>query len=216
MEEMIPALLKGGFYHAGQVCVSVQKIYAHKLVVEELANKLSRMAEQLVVGDPLDKKTEVGPLIETSEVDRVQEWVNQALEEGARLICGGNRISDTCFEPTILLDPPETSKVSRNEIFGPVVCIYSYTDRLKAIELANSLPFCFQAAVFSKNLDIALDTASRLKATSVMINDHTAFRVDWMPFGGLEESGIGVGGIPYTMHEMSREKLTVIKSSLLP
>ena len=216
MKEMLPALLKGGFYHAGQVCVSVQKIYAHKMIVEELAKKLSGMAEQLVVGDPLDKKTEVGPLIETSEVDRVEEWVNQAVSEGAGLICGGKRISDTCFEPTILMNPPETSMVSRNEIFGPVVCIYSYTDRLKAIELANSLPFCFQAAVFSKNIDIAMDSASRLKATSVMINDHTAFRVDWMPFGGLEESGIGVGGIPYTMREMSREKLTVIKSSLLP
>jgi len=216
MEEMLPALLKGGFYHAGQVCVSVQKIYIHKNIAGEVAGKLGEMAKKLIVGDPLDQKTEVGPLIEPEEVDRIEEWVNEAISEGAELVCGGKRISNTCYEPTVLLNPPESSTISKNEVFGPVICIYSYSDREKAIELANSLPFCFQAAVFSKNIDIALDTANRLKATAVMINDHTAFRVDWMPFGGSEESGIGVGGIPYTMREMSREKLTVIKSSLLP
>jgi len=105
--------------------------------------------------------------------------------------------------------------ISKSEIFGPVVCIYSYNDRLEAIKKANSLAFAFQASVFTKNLDRALDTMKRLNATAVMINDHTAFRVDWMPFGGRDSSGIGMGGIGYSMEEMTREKMFVIKSSAL-
>ena len=96
-----------------------------------------------------------------------------------------------------------------------MVCVYPYEDREKAIEIANSLDVHFQAAVFTKNLDIALDTVKKLNATAVMVNDHTAFRVDWMPFGGRDSSGIGMGGIQYSMHEMTREKLMVIKSNLL-
>lgn len=216
LDEMIPALAKGGFYHAGQVCVSVQKIYVHHEIIQEVAKELVETARGLSVGDPLDPSTDVGPLIEPGEVDRVEKWVREAVAEGAELLCGGKRISETLYEPTILLNPSESSKVSKHEVFGPVICLYSYTERDDAINRANALSYCFQSAVFSKNLDIALDTANKLDSMAVMINDHTAFRVDWMPFGGSGESGIGVGGIPYTMREMSREKLTVIKSPLLP
>lgn len=214
-KEMLPSLLKGGFYHAGQVCVSVQRVYAHKSICDDLANQLAEMATKLVVGNQMDEKTEVGPLILPREVDRVEEWVNEAIEAGAKLLCGGKRISDTCYEPTILLNPPNDVKVSTQEIFGPVVCVYSYSDRDEAIKLANSLDVHFQASVFTKNLDAALYSVKKLNATAVMVNDHTAFRVDWMPFGGRDASGIGMGGIQYSMHEMTREKLMVIKSSVL-
>lgn len=213
--EMLPALLKGGFYHAGQVCVSVQRVFAHESICDEVAGKLATMAGKLIVGDQMDEKTEVGPLILPREVDRVEEWVNEAIETGASLLCGGKRISDTCYAPTVLLNPPPHVRVSTQEIFGPVVCVYSYADREKAIEIANSLDVHFQAAVFTKDLDIALDCVKKLNATAVMINDHTAFRVDWMPFGGRDSSGIGMGGIQYSMHEMTREKLMVIKSKVL-
>ena len=213
LEEMLPLLAKGGFYHAGQVCVSVQRVFAHESVVEKVANGLAELASKLVVGDQMDEKTEVGPLILPREVDRVEEWVNEAIEMGAKLLCGGQRISETCYEPTVLLNPPLDVKVSTSEIFGPVVCVYSYSDREKAIEIANSLDVHFQASVFTKDLDIALDCVKKLNATAVMVNDHTAFRVDWMPFGGRDASGIGMGGIQYSMHEMTREKLMVIKSN---
>jgi acyl-CoA reductase-like NAD-dependent aldehyde dehydrogenase len=215
VESMLPSLLKGGFYHAGQVCVSVQRVFVHESICEEVANKLAKMASALIVGDPLDKKTEVGPLILPGEVDRVDEWVNEAASKGAKVLCGGKRISDTLYEPTVLLDPPDDVNVSTQEIFGPVVCIYSYSDRNEAINKANSLPYAFQAAVFTNNLDTTLDTVSKLNATAVMVNDHTAFRVDWMPFGGRDSSGIGMGGIPYSMDEMTREKMMVIKSDVL-
>jgi acyl-CoA reductase-like NAD-dependent aldehyde dehydrogenase len=213
--EMIPDLVKGGFYHAGQVCVSVQNVYVNQEIFDLFIEKFSEATSHLIIGNPLDITTDVGPLIIPKEVDRVEQWVNEAIAEGAKLITGGKRISDSFFEPTILVNPSENSKVSTKEIFGPVVCIYSYTDREEAIKKANALEVHFQAAVFTKNLDVALDTVKKLNATAVMVNDHTAFRVDWMPFGGRDSSGIGMGGISYTINEMTREKLTVFKSKYL-
>jgi acyl-CoA reductase-like NAD-dependent aldehyde dehydrogenase len=102
-------------------------------------------------------------------------------------------VGNTCYQPTVLLDPPPHVKVSCEETFGPVLCVYSYDHIDAAIEAANALPMAFQAAVFSKEIDVAMRTARRLNATAVMINDHTAFRVDWMPFGGRKESGLGLG-----------------------
>ena len=213
--EMIPDLVKGGFYHAGQVCVSVQKIYVNEEICDRFLKQFSQATNKLIVGNPFDEATDVGSLITPKEVDRVEEWVNEAIAEGAKVIAGGKRISETCFEPTILFNPSEDSKVSASEIFGPVVCVYPFTNRAEAVKKANALDVHFQAAVFTKNLDVALDTAKKLNATAVMINDNTAFRVDWMPFGGRDSSGLGMGGISYTINDMLREKLTVFKSKAL-
>ncbi len=211
----IDSLLKGGFYHAGQVCVSVQRVYVHEGVCEELAQELAAKAAKLIVGDQLDQATEVGPLITAGEVERVGQWVDEAVDKGGKLLTGGKALSDTCYAPTVILNPPEDCQVSQQEVFGPVVCVYSYTDKEDAIARANSLDVAFQAAVYSEKLNDALEFSARLNATAVMVNDHTAFRVDWMPFGGRDSSGIGMGGIQYSMHEMTREKMTVIKSSVL-
>ena len=213
--EMIPDLVKGSFYHAGQVCVSVQKIYVNQEICDRFIKEFSEATNKLIVGNSFDKTTDVGSLITPKEVNRVEEWVNEAIGEGAKLIAGGKRISDTTFQPTILFNPSEKSKVSTNEIFGPVVCVYPFTNREEAIKKANALDVHFQAAVFTKNIDIALDVAQKLNATAVMVNDNTAFRVDWMPFGGRDASGLGMGGISYTINDMTREKLTVFKSKYL-
>lgn len=215
VEPMLDLLAKGGFYHAGQVCVSVQRVFAPTVMSNEIAQGLAERAKKMVVGDQLNPATEVGPLIEPGEVDRVETWVNEAVQAGGKIICGGKRVSDTCYAPTVILDPPEDVKVSQQEIFGPVVCVYSYVDKHDAINRANGLDVAFQASIFTTELDDALDTGRRLNATAVMVNDHTAFRVDWMPFGGRDASGIGMGGIPYSMHEMTRDKMIVIKSSVL-
>ena len=215
VDSIIDSLLKGGFYHAGQVCVSVQRVYVHESVCVELAEKLADKARQLVVGDPLDPNTEVGPLILPREVDRVAQWVDEAKQGGATVLCGGEKLSDTCYPPTVLLNPDENATVSQKEIFGPVVCVYSYTDKSDAIARANSLPYAFQASIYSNDLTDVLDTSNKLNATAVMVNDHTAFRVDWMPFGGRDASGLGMGGIQYSMHEMTRDKMLVIHSEVL-
>jgi len=215
IDELIPSIGKGGFYHAGQVCVSVQRVYVQEEICEEVASKLSQYASKLVVGDQLDPKTEVGPLITNWETDRIEEWVNEAKEKGGKILTGGNKLSASTYEPTVILNPADDALVSTKEVFGPVVCIYSYKTLDEAINRANALEVSFQAAVFTKNIDNALKSVKRLNATTVMVNDHTAFRVDWMPFGGAKESGLGMGGIPHSMDEMSNEKMMVIKSEFL-
>lgn len=213
INELIPAITKGGFYHAGQVCVSVQKVMVHESILDEVATQLCKRASELIVGDPLNENTDVGPLILKHEVNRVEMWVEDAKNNGGTILTGGKRISDSCFEPTVILNPGKDALVSKEEIFGPVICIYQYSNLDEAISVANSLTVAFQASVFTNNINTALNTARKVNASAVMINDHTAFRVDWMPFGGRDNSGIGVGGIPYTMREMTREKLIVIKTS---
>jgi acyl-CoA reductase-like NAD-dependent aldehyde dehydrogenase len=215
IDELIPSIGKGGFYHAGQVCVSVQRVFVHESIVDEVASKLADYASKLVVGNQLDPKTEVGPLINHNETNRVEEWVNEAVTKGGKILTGGKRISDSCYEPTVILNPADDALVSTKEVFGPVVCIYSYSDIEDAFNRANALDVSFQAAVFTKNLDTALRAVKRLNGTAVMVNDHTAFRVDWMPFGGAKASGLGLGGIHHSMEECSNEKMMVIKSSVL-
>jgi len=215
IDELIPSLGKGGFYHAGQVCVSVQRIYVHESICNEVANKLSSYASKLVVGDQLNPKTEVGPLINNNEVDRIEQWVNDAKQNNAKILTGGKRISNSCYEPTVIVNPSDNDLVSTKEICGPVVCIYTYKNINEAITRANSLDVSFQAAIFTQNIDTALFASKRLNATAVMVNDHTAFRVDWMPFGGAKKSGLGMGGIPHSMQEMTNEKMMVFKSDVL-
>ncbi len=212
IDAMIPDLGKGGFYHAGQVCVSVQRVYVHESIVDDVASRLTDYASKLVVGNQLDPKTEVGPLINNAEVDRVEEWVNEAVTKGGKILTGGKRISNSCYEPTVILNPSDDAIVSQKEVFGPVVIIYSYKDINEAISRANALDVSFQAAVFTKNIDTALKSVKRLNGTTIMVNDHTAFRVDWMPFGGAKTSGLGLGGIPDSMNEMQNQKMMVIKS----
>jgi acyl-CoA reductase-like NAD-dependent aldehyde dehydrogenase len=210
--DALPLLAKGAFYHAGQVCVSVQKIFVHHDIARQFADGIADIARTMKVGDPTSADTEIGPLIRPQEVERVDAWANEAREAGTEVLSGGERLVNNCYAPTVLFDPPDELSVSTAEIFGPVVCIYPYDDLDAAIARANALPFAFQAAVFCKNIDRALRAWKRLDASAVMVNDHTAFRVDWMPFAGLRESGHGVGGIPYSFHEMSVEKMLVIRS----
>jgi len=212
IDKAIPLLAKGGFYHAGQVCVSVQRIFCHSKIAEALADRLATAANNMLVGDPLKEETEIGPLIRPHEVSRVDEWVKEARDSGAKLLCGGKVVSESCYAPTVIYNPHRDLRVSSEEIFGPVVCVYPYDDIGEAINRANALPLSFQSAVFTQNIDEALYISQRLNASAVMINDHTAFRTDWMPFAGLGQSGKGVGGIPYTFHEMQIEKMTVFHS----
>lgn len=211
-ELALSSILKGGFYHAGQVCVSVQRVFVPAADAAGFASGLARHARELVVGPPEDASTDVGPLIRGAEVDRVAEWVDEAVAAGAKLLCGGKRISDSCYAPTVLLNAPADARVSTLEIFGPVVCVYAYDTINSAVRQANSLPVAFQAAVFTDDIDQAMRLYKQLDASAVMINDHSAFRDDVMPFAGLRQSGLGIGGIPYTMEDMQIDKMMVVKS----
>jgi acyl-CoA reductase-like NAD-dependent aldehyde dehydrogenase len=213
LEQIIPLIVKGGYYHAGQVCVSIQRLFVHRSIAAGFIDRLSERVLALKVGDPLLRTTEVGPLITPREVTRVQQWIDEATDAGAQVV-GGGQFSETTLLPAVLVEPPRAAKVSQLEIFGPVTCVYAFEDLEHAVQVANSLPFAFQASVFSSDLEPAMRAARILDASTVLINDHSAFRTDWMPFAGRRQSGYGVGGIPYTMAEMSQEKMLVLKHYL--
>jgi acyl-CoA reductase-like NAD-dependent aldehyde dehydrogenase len=213
LEKIIEPIVKGGYYHAGQVCVSTQRIFVHQDIANEFTERLVARVKALRVGDPILRDTEVGPLILPKEADRIASWTDEAIKGGARLATGGGRVSETTLEPTVLLDPAPEAKISQLEVFGPVVAIYRYGQLDDAIAQANALPVAFQASIFAGDIDVALRAANRLDASAVMINDPTTFRTDWMPFAGRRESGYGTGGIPFTMRDMTQEKMILMRRS---
>ncbi|MEO3997330.1 aldehyde dehydrogenase family protein [Mesorhizobium sp. CAU 1732] len=213
LAKVIEPIVKGGYYHAGQVCVSTQRIFVHEGIADDFTQKLIARVETLRTADPTLKDTEVGPLILPREADRVADWIEEAVKGGAALATGGERLSETTLQPAVLLDPAADAKISTLEIFGPVVAVYRYGNLDDAIRQANALPTAFQASVFAQDIDVAMRAANRLDASAVMINDPTAFRTDWMPFAGRKESGYGTGGIPYTMRDMAQEKMILLRRS---
>lgn len=215
LDDTIPLLAKAGFYHAGQVCVSVQRVYAHQSIARKLAERIAEAGNNMSVGDPTSVDTDVGPLIRHAETERVHQWVTEAIELGAECISGGNKITDSTYQPTVLFNAPDDCTISRSEIFGPVIQVYEYDDIDSAIARANALDVSFQASVFSTNINTCLYAFKHLNGSAIMVNDHTAFRVDWMPFAGLKVSGHGVGGIPHTFRDMQVEKMMVMRSPLI-
>lgn len=210
LDRLIEPLVKGGYYHAGQVCVSVQRIFVHADLEREFVERFAARVTALKVGDPVLAETEMGPLILPREADRVLAWTDEAVAAGARLI-GGGRLSETTLHPAVLVNPPAEAKVSNLEVFGPLTCVYPFTQLETAVAAANSLPTAFQASVFTEDLRTAFDMAERLDSSTVLVNDHTAFRTDWMPFAGRRQSGYGIGGVPFTMRDMTEEKMIVFK-----
>ena len=212
LDDAAERVTKGGYYHAGQVCVSSQRIFVDASVHDAFLEKFKTLVEALKVGDPQKEDTEVGPLINPREVTRVHEWVEEAIASGAKCITGGSPISETAYQPTILANPGAETKLSKQEIFGPVTVVYPFDDLESAIALANDVEWAFQASIFTQSLKTAELVTDQLDAAAVMVNEHTAFRADWMPFAGWAGSGYDTGGVPYTFHSMTREKMVVTRA----
>jgi acyl-CoA reductase-like NAD-dependent aldehyde dehydrogenase len=208
-------IARAGFYHAGQVCVSVQRVYAHASIARDVAERIADAGGHMKVGDPTRPDTGIGPLIRHGETERVHAWVKDAISYGAELVRGGRKLSDSTYAATVLFNVPDEAIIASNEIFGPVIQVNPYDHIDEAIASANALDVSFQAAVFSNNIDTCLYAFKHLNGSAIMINDHTAFRVDWMPFAGLKHSGLGVGGIPHTFRDMQVQKMMVMRSMAL-
>jgi len=213
LDKAIPAITKGGFYHAGQVCVSTQRVFVDNRIYPDFVDRLTKAIKGLVVGDASKATTDIGPLIRAAEAARVHEWVEEAVAAGATLAAGGSEPKGNFLAPTLLLSPPGDAKVSAQEIFGPVVCVYPVDNFDQALSLVNTAAFAFQASIFTENLDEVYSAYDHFMASAIMVNDHTAFRDDVMPFAGLNESGLGVGGIPYTIEDMQFEKMLVLNKN---
>lgn len=197
--------VSGAFWAAGQNCIGVQRIYIHEDIYEEIKQKMIEQTKAYKIGDKLQEDCDMGPMITEKEAIRVENWVNEAANSGARILCGGNR-SNAIMQPTILENVPETAQIHQDEVFGPTVNLYAVKTIDEAIQKANSLAFGLHAAIFTKDINIALKAADELECGGVMINDSTDYRLDSMPFGGIKNSGLGREGIQFSLQEMSEPK----------
>jgi len=199
-----------GFAHAGQSCISTQRIYVHESLVQQVGAALSEAVDTLVVGDPLDEATEVSALISTSERDRVKSWIDEAVTEGARVTSGGEIADDGVLRPTVIVDAQPDMKVCALEVFGPVVTVQGFTDFEEALRLANDTRYGLQAGVFTKDIDKALRAVRTLDFGGVTINEVPTWRADQMPYGGLRDSGNTREGPAYSVREMTEERLIIL------
>lgn len=200
----------GAFYNSGQVCISVQRIYSQKQVYEPFADKFVAATEAMVVGDPLDERVDVGPMIDAREVDRIEGWVREAQANGARVLTGGKR-EGTVFYPTVLADVRPDMKVIAEEAFAPVASVIASDDFEESLRQANDTKFGLQVGVFTRDIDRVFKAVKRLNFGGVIINDTPAFRADHMPYGGNRESGLGREGVRFAMEDMTNIQLVAIR-----
>ena len=204
----------GGFVYAGQSCISVQRVYVHERVYDEFARQLVGRVTALIVGDPLDPSTDVGPMIDPGEVDRVEAWVNEAVSGGARVLVGGRRIGRSAYAPTVLEGAPETARVCAQEVFAPLVALYPFSDFDEAVSAVNRSRYGLQAGVFTNDLPHTFTAYERIDTGGVIINDVSTYRIDHMPYGGVKDSGVGREGPRYTIEEMTEPRLLVINREI--
>jgi acyl-CoA reductase-like NAD-dependent aldehyde dehydrogenase len=209
------AACRGGYANAGQTCISVQRVYVQEKVYDKFVELFVGMVKSLKTGDPLDDATDVGPLIDKGAAEKTVEWIKEAVKNGARVLTGGNAVSGNLVEPTVLGDTKADMKVVCQEVFGPIVAVMKYKDIDQALTLMNDTRFGLQAGVFTKNIEIAFKAARCIDVGGVMINDAPTFRADHMPYGGRKESGIGLEGVRYALHEMTQPKFICLNLPIL-
>ncbi len=200
------------FSHAGQSCISIQRVLVHEDVADAFSERLAANVAKLRVGNPLDPETDVGPLITPADRERVKEWVDEAVAAGAELLTGGELVDEgRCMAPTLLGSPPREAKVWREEIFGPVATIDRYADFAEALRMANDSKFGLQAGVFTRDVGRALEAAGTLEFGGVLINEVPTFRADQMPYGGVKDSGNTREGPAFAVQELTEERFVTFQ-----
>ncbi len=200
----------GAFYNSGQVCLSVQRIFSERSIYDTFTERFLKATGDMVVGDPLDERVDVGPMIDEREAARIEGWVNDARAAGARVAAGGRR-EGPVYWPTVLTNVTPQMKVVAQEAFAPVASVIPYTDFEEALRQADATPYGLQASVFTKSLDRVFAAMRWLNFGGIIINDTSAFRVDHMPYGGNRQSGIGREGVRYAVEEMTNIQMVAIR-----
>jgi acyl-CoA reductase-like NAD-dependent aldehyde dehydrogenase len=206
LDTMIPRCVVGSFTHSGQVCISVQNIYVHESIAKEFTERLVADTQKLKIGHPTEESTDISSLITVGEAERVEEWINRARSQGARVLTGGKRQNAT-LEPTILTDVAPDQEVCCREVFGPVVVLHPYRQLSEAVDAVNASEYGLQAGICTRDIGKAFQTARQLRVGGVMVNDVPSYRADHMPYGGVKKSGIGREGPHFTVEEMTELKL---------
>ncbi|MCU0574069.1 MAG: aldehyde dehydrogenase family protein [Syntrophobacteraceae bacterium] len=210
LDDAVPRCVMSAFANSGQVCISLQRLYVHREIAAELTSRLVDSTARLVVGNPLDRDCDVGPMIVESEAVRAELWVREAVAEGARVLIGGRR-EGAVFYPTVLADVRPEMKVMCIEAFAPLVSIYEYERFEDAVRMVEESPYGLQAGIYTRDMRKALYAVDQINAGGIMINDTSIFRVDHMPYGGNKMSGLGREGVRFALEEMTNLKMVVIK-----
>ncbi len=206
----VSRLIVGAFYQSGQSCISVQRIFVHQAIYEEIKTRLAAAASQLKAGDPLDEQTFLGPLITEGDAKRIESWVNEAVARGAKVVCGGKR-NGVFYEATLVENVPDDVPLSCKEVFGPVAILEPFSSFEAVCRRVNDSDFGLQAGVFSKDIDSAFYAFNELEVGCVVINDVPSVRVDSMPYGGVKDSGLGREGIRFAIEDMTERRLLLLK-----
>ncbi len=209
LEAAVMGAVGGSYLNAGQVCIAVKRIIVHEKVADQFIEDLVSRSKKLKIGDPLDPETEMGPLIDEDAAIHVEHAVNNAINNGAQLLCGGKR-RGAFFDATVLDHVHKEMELVQKETFGPVSPIIRVKNLDEAIEVANSTPYGLQAGVFTSSIENAKKAVKKIEAGSVLINKQPTFRTDNMPFGGFKMSGMGKEGVKYAVEDMTRSKMVVI------
>jgi acyl-CoA reductase-like NAD-dependent aldehyde dehydrogenase len=209
IEAAVSATAQHGFSFAGQSCISIQRVYVQRRVYDSFVERLVPRVEQLVVGDPGDEETDVGPVIDEGARDRILEWIDEARNAGAEILTGGDLEGDL-IRPTLIANADPALKVSCEEVFGPVVTLNAYDTLDEALDLANGTRYGLQAGIFTTNLDNALRAAEQLEFGGVTVNEAPTFRADQMPYGGVKDSGNTREGPAYAVRELTEEHVVVV------
>jgi acyl-CoA reductase-like NAD-dependent aldehyde dehydrogenase len=209
LQRVSEAIVATGYSNAGQVCISTQRVIALDAVYQPLLDDLAPRVAGLKTGDPLDAATKMGPMIRQRDAERVGAWVDQAVQGGAKLVCGGTR-QGAMFAPTLLADVQPSMRVSCDELFGPAVAVTRAASIEQAIELANATNYGLSAAIFTQRIDWALRYAREVESGNIHINWGPQWRADLMPYGGLKESGLGKEGPKYAIEEMTELKTVIV------
>jgi acyl-CoA reductase-like NAD-dependent aldehyde dehydrogenase len=204
----------GGFVQSGQTCISVQRVYVHSSLYDSFAADVVARAEQLVVGDPLEDDTDIGPLIDDGATVRVERWLAEAVADGAMVLTGGT-CEGRMWRPTVLAEAREEMRISCEEAFAPLVVLYRYDEVADAIERASASRFGLQAGIFTRDLGVVEQAFEGIDTGGLMVNDVSTFRVDHMPYGGVKDSGAGREGLRYAIEEMTELKLLTFNSAPL-
>jgi len=196
----------GSFAYAGQICISVQRIYVHKKIYDKFKKEFLEKTSKLKLGDPPDMETDVGPMITEDEAKRTESWVNEAAKEGAKILIGGKR-DGVFYHPTVLENVKPEMKVMALEVFAPVVSLVPFEDFSQAVKMVDESIYGLQAGVFTENIENAFLAIKGIKVGGIMVNDVPTYRADNMPYGGVKESGIGREGLKYAIEEMTDIKM---------
>ena len=211
LDDAAARLAANAFSFAGQSCISVQRIYVAESVYDDFVARFVPRVEALVVGDPADERTDVGPVIDADARERILAWIAEARDGGGEVLTGGTTTDDGLIRPTVIARPPHEARVSCEEVFGPVCTVQPYATLDEALELANGTPYGLQAGIFTRDLKAALRAARALEFGGVTVNEAPTFRADQMPYGGVKESGNTREGPAYSVRELTEQRLVVIE-----